>query len=251
MNTQQKEEPTAIPGNEKELLKWAIEHSEDAKNIRKDHLMSHEEFKEMWNDLCPDTVEQLKTNLATIRSNPNDEEMYLALDKTLFIVEDIDAADWFVDLHGYDAVVPLMDSANPEIRMAAAWIISNTLQNNPKDQQKYFDQVGLEKPLKSLASETEEKPAVRKLSLISNAIRGFKPLKDQFYQMNGLNVIMEACQKFKPMYFRFCWLVGAILDHEEKEDLEVFRKANLKSFFEQHKADIDDDEMLNSVVSRL
>ena len=57
-------------------------------------------------------------------TNPNDEEMYLALDKTLFIVEDIDAADWFVDLHGYDAVVPLMDSANPEIRMAAAWIIS-------------------------------------------------------------------------------------------------------------------------------
>lgn len=250
-SNQKKEEPTALPPNEKELLKWAIEHSEDAKNIRNDHLMSHEEFKEMWNDLCPDTVEQLKANLATIRSNPKDDEMYLALDKTLFIVEDIDAADWFVDLKGYDAVVPLLDNPNTEIRMAAAWIISNTLQNNPKDQKKFFEQVGLEIPIKSLESETVEKPAIRKLSLISNAIRGFKPLREQFYKLNGLNIIMNSCQKFKPFYFRFCWLIGAVLDDEDKSDLVVMKEAKVKEFLTEHKADIDDDEIFTNVVSRL
>lgn len=210
-----REELTALPPNEKELLKWAIEHSEDVKNIRNDHLMSHEEFKEMWKDLCPDTVEQLKTNLSIIRSNANDEDMYLALDKALFIVEDIDAADWFVDLKGYDTIIPLLDNKNPEIRMASAWIISNTLQNNPKDQKKFYDQIGIEIPLKSLDKETILKPAIRKLSLISNAIRGFKELRLQFYKLNGLEIIMNACKKFEQFYFRFCWLIGAILDDSD------------------------------------
>lgn len=252
MNTKPiREEPTALPPNEKELLKWAIEHSEDVKNIRNDHLMSHEEFKEMWKDLCPDTVEQLKTNLSTIRSNPNDDEMYLALDKTLFIVEDIDAADWFVDLKGYDAVIPLLDNPNPEIRMAAAWIVSSTLQNNPKDQKKFYDQVGLEIPLKSLDIENELKPAIRKLSLISNAIRGFPDLRKQFYKLNGLEIVMNACKKFKPFYFRFCWLVGAILDDDDKIDLEVMKESKVTDFFTKHKNDIDDDELFTNVVSRL
>lgn len=250
-NNQPAEQPEAIPGNEKELLRWAIQNSQDAKNIRNDHLMSHEEFKEMWNELCPDTVEQLKANLEKIRSNPNDEEMYLALDKTLFIVEDIDAADWFADLKGYDAVVPLLESPNTEIRMAAAWIISSTLQNNPKVQKKYFEQVGLQKPIEALDKETVEKPAIRLLSLISNAVRGSPELRQQFYQFNGLQVIEKACQKFKPIYFRFCWLIGAILDEEDDNDKNILSENHIKSFLTEHKADIDDDEIFQNVVNRL
>ena len=251
-NTNQKrDEPTAIPPSEKELLKWAIEHSEDVKNIRNDHLMSHEEFKEMWKDLCPDTVEQLKINLSTIKSNPTDDEMYLALDKTLFIVEDIDAADWFVDLKGYDAVIPLLDNPNPEIRMASAWIVSNTLQNNPKDQKKFYNQVGIEIPLKSLDKEAIIKPAIRKLSLISNAIRGSKELRLQFYKSNGLETVMNACKKFKPFFFRFCWLIGAILDDDDKEDAEILKNAKVAEFLKKHKDDIEDDELYSNVISRL
>lgn len=250
-NNQKREEPTALPPNEKELLKWAIEHSEDMSNIRNDHLMSHEEFKEMWNDLCPDTVEQLKSNIKIIQSNPNDDEMYLALDKTLFIVEDIDAADWFVDLKGYDAIIPHIDNPNSEIRMAVAWIISITLQNNPKVQKKFYDQIGLQIPLKSLSIEKDEKPAIRKLSLISNAIRGSNELREQFYKLDGLKILMNACQRFKPFYFRFCWLIGAILDEDEKSDLEKMKNNKVKQFLIQHKDNIDDNEMYTNVISRL
>ena len=193
----------------------------------------------------------MKNNLSIIRSNPNDDDMYLALDKTLFIVEDIDAADWFVDLKGYDAVIPLLDNENPEIRMASAWIISNTLQNNPKVQKKFYDQVGLKIPLKSLESETVLKPAIRKLSLILNAVRGFKELRLQFYKLNGLEIIMSSCKKFKQFYFRFCWLIGAILDEGEKEDAKNLKKAKVIDFLKNHKKDIDDNELYSNVVSRL
>jgi hypothetical protein len=97
-----KEQPEALPPNERDLLKWALENSQDPSCVRKDQLMSHEEFKEMWNELCPDVIKQLKESLARVRENPPKDELYLALDKLLFLVEDIDAADWFVDLNVYD-----------------------------------------------------------------------------------------------------------------------------------------------------
>ncbi|KAH0790905.1 hsp70 nucleotide exchange factor FES1 [Histomonas meleagridis] len=241
----------ALPPSEKEVLKWAIENSQDVKNIRNDHLMSHEEFKEMWNDLCPDTVQQLKDNIAKIQSNPPRDEMYLALDRLLFIVEDIDAADWFVDLHGFDIVLPLLENEDAEVRMAAAWIIANILQNNPKDQQKFTEQVGMERVMKPFQDETVEKPMARKFSLISNAIRGSKILRQQFYQLGGIKAMMDICTKFKQIYFKFCWLIGAILDENDEDDKKVFDECHLKEYLIEHKADINDDEVLENVISRM
>jgi hypothetical protein len=205
----------------------------------------------MWNDLCPDVIKQLKENIAIIRSNPDDEKMYLALDRCLFLVEDIDAADWFVDLNGYDDALPLMDNPNPEIRMAAAWIIANTLQNNPKVQQKFLDQVGLEPCLSSFERETVEKPAIRKFSLISNAIRAFKPLRAQFYELNGIQRLLSLSERFPVLQFRFCWMIGAILDEEDPDDLKVFNESHLKDFLVGHAEQINDEEVLNSVIDRL
>jgi hypothetical protein len=166
-------------------------------------------------------------------------------------VEDIDAADWFVDLDGYATVVPLMDHENPEIRMAAAWIVSNSLQNNPKVQQKFLEKVGLGPCLESLVREQMEKPAVRKMSLVSNAIRAFKPLREQFYGLDGISKIKGICERFSCLCFRFCWLVGAVLDEEDAADGVEFKKQGLNEFFRSHAEQIADDDILQSVVSRL
>jgi hypothetical protein len=196
-------------------------------------------------------IKQLKENLARVRENPPKDQLYLALDKLLFLVEDIDAADWFVDLNGYDDAFRLIDDPDPEIRMAAAWIIANTLQNNPKDQQKFLDKYGLAPVFASLEKEDIEKPAVRKFTLISKAILAFKPLRQQFYALNGIQRCQEFCRKFPPLYFRFCWLIGAILDETDPEDLDIFRQLHLKEFLLEHGTDIDDQEIIQSVVSRL
>ena len=83
--------------------------------------LSHEEFAEIWETMFPDVVKQIKENLAIINDESSDQEkLYLTLDKLLFICEDIDAADNFVDLKGYDTVVKLLDHENPEICMASA-----------------------------------------------------------------------------------------------------------------------------------
>jgi hypothetical protein len=245
------EEPEAIPPNERDLLKWAMEHSEDASRIRRDQLMTHEEFKEMWNELCPDVIKQLRDGLALVRSNPDDEKMYEALDRLLFLVEDIDAADWFVDLEGYPDCFRLMESPDPEIRMAAAWIVANTLQNNPKDQQKFMDKFGLAPVLPLFERETVEKPAIRLFSLISNAIRAFKPLRQQFYSLDGIRRVAAICNRFPKLFFRLCWLVGAVLDETDPDDNEEFQRVALKPLLLQHAEQINDEEILQSVVGRL
>jgi hypothetical protein len=213
--------------------------------------MSHEEFAEMWNELCPDAIKQLKENLAVVRGEPTKDELYLALDRLLFLVEDIDAADWFVDLNGYDDAFRLIDFPDPEVRMASAWIIANTLQNNPKDQQKFLDKYGLAPVFASCEREDEEKPAIRKFTLISKAILAFKPLRRQFYALEGIQMCQAFCARFQPLYFRFCWLIGAILDETDPDDLEVFRQAHVKEFLLAHGGEIGDQELLQSVIDRL
>jgi hypothetical protein len=244
-------EPEAIPPNERDLLKWAMEHSEDASRIRRDQLMTHEEFKEMWNGLCPDVLKQLRDGLALVRSNPDDEKMYEALDRLLFLVEDIDAADWFVDLEGYVDCFRLMESPNPEIRMAAAWIVANTLQNNPKDQQKFMDKFGLGPVFPLFERETAEKSAIRMFSLVSNAIRAFKPLKQQFYLLDGIRRLEAICARFPKLFFRLCWLTGAVLDETDPDDVAEFQRVGLKELLLQHADQINDEEILQSVVDRL
>jgi len=183
---QAREQPEGLPANEAELFRWGIENSTDGGAVRSDKLMSHKEFREMWDELSPDVVGQLKSNFAVLRAPASPDALYLALDRLLFLVEDIDTADWFIDLDGYAIVHPMLDDPDPEVRKAAAWIIANTLQNNPKCQYKFFEQVGLLGVLDSLDAEREADPAKRKFTLICNALRGCKMLREQFYDADGI-----------------------------------------------------------------
>ena len=202
--------------------------------------------------MFPDVVKQIKENLAIINDESSDQEkLYLALDKLLFICEDIDAADNFVDLKGYDTVVKLLDHENPEIRMASAWIISNSLQNNIKVQCKFTKQVGISVLLDTLDKETVEKPMIRKFGAISSSIRGFLIMRKQFYELNGIQRLLQACAKFPVLYYRFCWLIGAILDENKPTDKAEFQKENMKEILQNHVKDVNDDELFNNVINRL
>ena len=190
--------------------------------------------------------------MAVLRSGTTDKEaLYLALDKLLFIVEDIDAADWFVDLDGYATVVPMMSDENDEVRKAAAWIISNTLQNNPKVQCKFFDKIGVEPIVATFDKEKIEEPLKRKFTLICNALRGCKMMREDFYEMDGIKRLQTKCEEFPSLCYRYCWLIGAILDDNDSDDLQVFRDVGVKGWLANHKKEIDDEDMLSSVLGRL
>ena len=65
---------------------------------------------------------------------------------------------------------------------------------------------------------------------------------------------MEACKKFPEMNFRFCWLVGAILDEEDKDnmkDMKEMKKSKIKEFRIHHEKDINDEELYSNVISRI
>ena len=236
------------------LLRWSIENSkqEEVKNVDKAKLMTHEEFKELWEQAFPDELKVLKENLKKIEDKPEKvEDLHYALDKVLFIVEGIDAADWFADLKGFELIIPYLHDSNSETRMAAAWIISNALQNNPKVQEKFKNRIGLEKILTSLEGEDVEKAAKRKVGMVMSAIRAYKPLREDFYKLDGMKYLLALCEKFPVLYSRLCWCTGAILDEEDKEDITELNKLGIKKILIDHKKDVDDDELLQTVVNRL
>lgn len=236
------------------LLQWSLEHSDPKAqaNVDKSKLMTHEEFQELWKTAFPDEVKILKENLAIIRERPSDlPKMHEALDRVLFIVEGIDQADWFADLEGFELVLPLLKDDNEETRMAAAWIISNALQNNPKVQDKFMNKVGVKQLLDSLDGEEVENAAKKKFGMVTSIIRGYKPGRTSFYQNNGMKKLIEVAEKYPSLMLRIVWLVGAILDEEDPSDKAEFQKENLKSYILTNKAKFGDDEMVDSVVSRL
>lgn len=236
------------------LLRWSVANSnpEEIKNVDKAKLMTHEEFKELWETAFPDEIKVLKENVKVLENKPEKlEDLHLALDKVLYIVEGIDQADWFADLNGFEIVLPYLRDPNTETRMAAAWIISNALQNNPKVQDKFLKKIGMQKILDTLDGEDDEKPAKRKVGMISSAIRSFVPLREQFYSLNGFKKIIEITEKFPVLFSRLCWTVGSILDEENLMDKTELAKINMKEYLLSHKKEIDDDELLQTTVSRL
>jgi len=234
------------------LLKWAIQNSQEGSKIDQSKLMSHEEFKEFWEKAFPDEVQALKENLQKLQErHGTTEELYYSLDRVLFIVEGIDQADWFADLNGFEVLLPYLTDGNSESRMASAWIYSNAIQNNPKVQQKFMDKIGMNRVLLTIPEESNEKAATRKFGLLSSAIRGFKPLRIQFYESNGIKVLLSMCEKFPSLYFRLTWLIGAILDEEDPEDKRVFNQFQLKELLKSKKSHIDDEELLHNVISRI
>lgn len=236
------------------LLQWSIANSkpEEIKKVDKSKLMTHEEFKELWDSAFQDELKVLKENVALIKNKPEKvEDLHLALDKILYIVEGIDQADWFADLNGFELIFPYLSDENSETRMAAAWIISNSLQNNPKVQGKFQTRIGVEKILKTLEGETVEKAAKRKVGMIMSATRAFVPMRKDFYKLDGFKYIIELCEKFPTLYSRLCWFVSAILDEEDKEDVKELNKIGMKKFLLDHKKEIDDDDMIDAVIRRL
>ena len=244
-----------IPQTPEGLLRWSIENSGDQplrNNDNRSQLMTHEEFKELWDIAFPDELKILKENLQVLENRPDDlEALHLALDKVLYIVEGIDQADWFADLNGFELVLPYIHDENSETRMAAAWIFSNALQNNPKVQEKFKNRIGMEKVLTTLQGETVEKAAKRKVGMIMSAIRGYKPLKEEFYHLDGFGLLLQTCREFPILYSRLTWFVSALLDEEDPYDREELNSINMKQLLLDHKNEIDDDELLDVVLSRL
>ena len=102
-------------------------------------------------------------------------------------------------------------------------IVKNSLQNNLKVQCKFTKQVGISVLLDTLDKETVEKPMIRKFGAISSSIRGFLIMRKQFYELNGIQRLLQACAKFPVLYYRFCWLIGAILDENKPTDKAEFQ----------------------------
>ena len=251
---QQHQSSDEIPQTPEGLLRWSIENStpENQAQVDNTKLMTHEEFKELWNVAFPDELKVLKENLQIIENKPTDiEQLHLALDKILFIVEGIDQADWFADLNGFELIFPYLFDANSETRMAAAWIYSNALQNNPKVQKKFQNRIGINKIISVLKGENVEKAAKRKVGMIMSAVRGYKPLKEEFYNLDGFSLLLPICEEFPSLYSRLTWFVSALLDEEDPYDKEELNKMNIKQLLLDHQQEIDDDELLDVVISRL
>lgn len=249
------EEEKVVFRSPQELLMWSLTHSSGntqgpSEEINK---MTQEEFNELYETVFPDPIKKMKEAIAILKEHPAEaEKVHMALNSILSLCDAVDPAVWIATLDGYTTLVEYLTDDNDESRMGAAWIIANALQNNVVAQDKFMEQVGVEKPLSTLLSEEYESAAKRKISMIGSILKGCKKAKAQFYQINGIQKLMSFCEKWPKWGFtKLVWIIAGILFNEDPDDVVYFKSINVAEYLSTHKKDINDDEILDEVVKML
>ncbi|KJE93728.1 hypothetical protein CAOG_04478 [Capsaspora owczarzaki ATCC 30864] len=120
------------------------------------------------------------------------ENLEIALDDLLFLVESIDNA---CDLHTINALVPvanLLQSEHPTLRSGAAWVIATAAQNTPKVQKQMLETKVLDRLTQLLKEESQMEIRAKALTAVS-AILGHNPAGvERFDELNGFSLLLEV-----------------------------------------------------------
>ncbi|CAO3661106.1 unnamed protein product [Umbelopsis vinacea] len=131
-------------------------------------------------------------------SDPKDtvENKVIALDNLEMLIEGIDNAMNLENMKLWPAIIAQLNNENVEIRKGTAWVCGTAVQNNPKAQQAFLDNNGLEPMLNLLRNPAEDKEVRAKAQYaLSGSIKHFPAAIDQFREKGGFDVLADIVKK--------------------------------------------------------
>ncbi|KAG2179899.1 hypothetical protein INT43_003685, partial [Umbelopsis isabellina] len=184
------------------LLQWAIENTDqeqlkkDAEAIKKGELQpdpSKYDPKVIEAILGKDDATRMKEAVACI-SDPKDtlENKEIALDNLELLIEGIDNAMNLENMNLWPAIIEQLNNEHAEVRKGSAWVCGTAVQNNPKAQEAFLKNNGLE-PLLNLLRNTSEENEVRAKAqyALSGLIKHCPDALKQFQEKGGFDVLAE------------------------------------------------------------
>ncbi|CAM0139530.1 hsp70 nucleotide exchange factor fes1 [Umbelopsis sp. WA50703] len=184
------------------LLQWAINNTDqdqlrkDAEAIKKGELQpdpSKYDPKVIEAILGKDDATRMKEAVDCI-SDPNDtvENKEIALDNLELLIEGIDNAMNLENMKLWPAIIAQLSNEHAEVRKGTAWVCGTAVQNNPKAQQAFVNNNGLE-PLLNLLRNTSEDKEVRAKAqyALSGLIKHYPDAVKQFQEQGGFDVLAE------------------------------------------------------------
>lgn len=158
-------------------------------------------LKEFLNSASVDVVQQLTLCIATLSEekvlNPEIQEDDLSDQELAFgAAEDwtgqIDMANNFHKLGGFQALEMCLRSPHPLCRQGACHLLGELTQNNTYCQGKVVEEEFLPKLLSILNSDPDESARVKAMYAISCSIRSFEPAYEEFCRLDGFKQVCSS-----------------------------------------------------------
>nr|BAN21189.1 hsp70 binding protein [Riptortus pedestris] len=197
------EEPRP-PRNLQDLLRYAVEaggNSASNNNVApldpERRRFLEEALKSMTVDFAKELAEAIQTlkSLQNPESEQLDEEEYeAALDKIADFVDNIDAANDFFKLGGFDVVNMCLESPSAGIRWRIADVVAQCTQNNPFCQA-HAVAMNFQQPLLTMVDlDNDDKCKVKAFFAVSCIVRDCAEGLKQFISHDGFSVVLRGMQ---------------------------------------------------------
>jgi hypothetical protein len=147
-----------------------------------------------------------------------------ALQNIADIVDNLDNAQDFIPLGGFEPILGLLDCKYPSLQKLSADVIGIAVQNHPKCQQYAMEKGAIETFIKTFQSSNDPTTRVSIFGAISCLIRGGSPAFLPFLQKDGLDFLISVFRSSNTQHpkliVKSAFLLSSILQNHE--DLNNF-----------------------------
>jgi len=175
-------------------------------------------------------------------TNISGDELNFALEGVLYYAENVDNAEYFDKIGGWDVIAPCFKHKDSTIRLFAAWIFSTLIQNNIQLQTRAIEKGVLHTVMALIILETDLSVVVKQLGLVSSIISNQAHGQKLFvHELQGIQLISKLiASPNQQVQFKAIWLLRSVMEHDNKcKDIARLYNigASLESIITSHQAE--------------
>ncbi|XP_074659872.1 hsp70-binding protein 1-like [Tubulanus polymorphus] len=212
------------PANMQGVLQMSIANSTtDDNRTESSNAVPMSEERRQWlnqalSDMSVDVIREMKQNLDNLRSaDATTEVKEVSLDNLIEWCENLDLAQDFHKIGGYESLGDLLRDENPEIRSRAADLIATLVQNNPYCQQRALEFDLMPSLLALLDDDNDDRVKIKALYAVSCMAREFDAGKEEFVKNDGFSHLLRAMQlDVEKLQIKAVFLLKALCVDESK-----------------------------------
>lgn len=215
------------------LLQWSVAHQTgDQEALEKIGTPDPKMLEQLFGG--PDEPTLMKQAMMVV-SNPEAtlENKEIAFDNFEMLIENLDNAGNIENLKLWPSVIEQLKPEVPEsLRIYAASCVGTAVQNNPKSQEDFKRYDGLSKLVEIASNSGNSKELVFKaLFALSSYLRNFEPAVNDFYELNGLDILKLESEMEHKAVVRILSVISAVFSVGLSEkDVEYIHNEHLIDF---------------------
>uniref|UniRef100_A0A0P4VQH4 Putative armadillo/beta-catenin-like repeat-containing protein n=1 Tax=Rhodnius neglectus TaxID=72488 RepID=A0A0P4VQH4_9HEMI len=191
------------PRNLQDLVRYSIEawpsQPHETQEIQDNLTLERRLFlEEALQSLTEDVTKELAEAIATLQKYQSTDEDYSSYESALDIIADrvdnIDCANDFCKLGGFDVVPACLSSCCSGIRWRMCDVIAQCTQNNPFCQEYVVKHLFLESLLNMVDKDPDEKCRTKAFFAVSSVVRDCQQGLKEFLRLDGFSVVLRAMQ---------------------------------------------------------